>query len=98
MEKIIATVERPNGEIEQVDMMARGWISMNQRMFETMKKATAEAGKGNVLKIEWTHTKTNYAELAKKYNDFMNEGGGGYIPDMEKHPNFRRWEETEVFA
>lgn len=98
MEKIILTVKRPNGNIEEVDMMAKGWTSFNQQAFNQCKRNTAAAGRGEVLKAEWTYTRSNYAELERKYNRLMNEGGEGYCPDMRKHPEYKVWEETEVFC
>lgn len=95
--KIIATIERDNGDIETVDLSDR-FCGMTENLFRKIKDANKRNGRGDVLKIEHTYTVSNYAELEREYINGMLEGGEGYIPDMTKDPRFRTWEETKVFA
>lgn len=99
MISIIATIKRPNGNIENVDLKKKLGIGyFNKNLFAKMKAANRKAGSGEVLKVILTETATvsNLYELEKEYNDGVNEGGYGYIPDMTKDPRFKTWTEEKV--
>jgi hypothetical protein len=82
MYKVELTIVRPNGNTEISDITAR-FDAMTQPIFNKIKDATEKAGKGNVIEARWYHDVTNYAELAKKYNNLQNEGAEGFVPDPD---------------
>jgi len=97
--KIELTIKRTNGNVEKIDI-TKHHGSMNQRLFETIKKGTSEAGRGIVQKAEYTHYACNIQDLIKNYNNINNEGGEGYIPDPDYFkalPEFIDTEVTEIF-
>jgi len=95
--KVEATVKRENGNIEVVDL--KNYYAMNNILFAEIKKATAAAGRGNVLKITYTHAVSNANALRKRFNDLYNEGGEGYIPeDFTNDPEYKEWDKVEVFT
>lgn len=96
MNTIIATIKRPNGTIETVDLGSK-FLLMNDIIFRKIKESTAKAGRGELLKIECSGLASNVAELEKEYRREMLEGGEGYIPDMTKSPKYREWQVTQIF-
>ena len=50
--KVIITVERPNKEIEKVDVSSKFPVGLTDQLFEAVKKGTKEAGKGTCLSYE----------------------------------------------
>jgi len=67
---VIARVERPNGQIEEVNLTAAlGLKGMTQPLFEQIRRDTATAGKGNVLSYEirtdLTAAEEAYREVAR---------------------------------
>ncbi len=98
MAKNVVVIERPNGIVEHVDFTSKIPGAVTHQLVCVIREQNKKAGTGHVFKVIHTETKSNYAQLAKRYNDFMNEGGEGYVPDMTKHPEYRQWEEvTEIF-
>lgn len=49
MNKITMTIKRPEGHTETIDVTAKFENGINDFMFNRAKKATAEAGKGEIL-------------------------------------------------
>jgi hypothetical protein len=99
IKKIELTIKRENGETEIKDVTEK-FAAMTTGIFNQIKKATKDAGKGNVEKATITHIKNNISKLRREYNNLHNEGGEGYIPeDVEywtSNPSFKEWEETEI--
>ena len=97
MKKITLEIKRTNGEIEILDVTEK-FPTMQKSVFDKIKTATAEAGKGEVIKAVITEPKNNIKELVKKYNNLHNEGAEGFVPDSEEFwtslPDFKKWDET----
>jgi len=92
------TIKRTNGNVETVDVTSR-FGSLSQDLFNKIKKATKDGGKGDVLRATITHKLSNIQNLIKKYNDIHNEGGEGYLPPseyFEKMPEFKTWNDVKV--
>ena len=89
-------IRRPNGEIEILDVTKKFGM-INQFIFDNIKKSTADAGRGEVLKAIIKTEKSNMMKLRKEYNDLYNEGADGYMPDGEyfkKMSAYKEWTET----
>ena len=89
-------IERPNGEIEELDMSAK-FPHMNQSIFDKIKKSTADAGRGNVLRAIIEEEKSNINKLRREYNNLHNEGADGYIPENQyfiKLSSYKVWSES----
>lgn len=98
---ITATIKRPDGQIETVDLTAKFSDFMSAQIFAQIKGNTAAAGRGEVQEIKYTAKKTNLMALMRAYNNLYNEGADGFMPDASyftSHPKFKEWEETKVFA
>ena len=93
--KVYADVIRSNGAAETVDLSAK-FFGMNAYMASCIRQANAKVGT-KVVRIYRKVIKTNIAELECRYNDLMNEGGEGYIPDMTNSQNFRAEVVVEEF-
>lgn len=94
----VVVIERPNGTTENVDITSKLPGGVTHELVCIIREQNKKAGRGHVLKVIHTETKCNYQELVKNYNDLMNEGFEGYVPDMTNHPKYRTWEETtEIF-
>ncbi len=99
MTKIEVTVKRPAGNIEIVDI-SKMFGSMDLTRFNKLKKDTAAAKKGLLLKVEYSHMACNMMDLVKSYNNINNEGGEGYVPDPDYFkalPNYVETTVTEIF-
>ena len=95
MTKIELTIRRPNGNVETIDI-SKNFGSMNQEIFNQIKKQTKAGNGSDVLKATMTRKENNLYDLIKKYNDVNNEGGEGYIPDSEYFENIPEYSEKEV--
>lgn len=62
------TIKRPEGHTEIVDATAKFPGGLSQPMFEQIKKATREAGKGDCLSFETKHVDTR-TEAERFYSD-----------------------------
>ena len=88
-----ATIEikRPSGIIEILDLPQPHPGRMNQKgHFSKIYTSTKSAGKGEVLKITVktpSYITSNLDKLVREYNNLHNEGGEGYIPDIEYFKN-----------
>lgn len=62
---------------------------------DKIRKATANAGRGNVIKAMVTYACSNLDVLAHNYNNLYNEGAEGYIPydRLKKSSEYKAWEE-----
>ena len=99
MTKIELTIKRANGNVEKVDI-TKHHSSMNQILFNKIKKDTSDAGRGIIQKAEYTHTVCNLKSLMENYNNINNEGFDGYIPGADYFkalPEFVETEVTEIF-
>jgi len=63
---IILKIKRPNGQIEEVETK---FIGMNDILFAKIKKATADAGRGEVLSWAVVDTRTDEEKEAQKVRD-----------------------------
>ena len=94
--RIELEINRPNGQIETVDV-SKQFGMINTDILNKIRKATKEAGIGDVVKAVITEQKSNMMQLRKEYNNFHNEGGEGYIPDgdyFKALPSYKEWTET----
>lgn len=97
METTKLYIKRPNGNTEIVDVTER--FAMNRVILEKIKVATKAAGKGDVLKCEIERKRSNYQDLFRRWNNLHNEGGEGYVPEIEYFralPEYKEWTETET--
>lgn len=53
--KVIVEIKRPNGKVETVDI-SKNYAGMNDILFNRIKKATSEAGKGELLSYKVLET------------------------------------------
>lgn len=91
-------IKRPNGELEIVDV-TNVFAEMSSNTLYRIYTATKNAGKGEVISATTIQKKTNIQDLIKKYNNAMNEGGEGYVPEnsyFERQKAYREWDETTV--
>lgn len=91
-------IKRPNGELEIVDVTNR-FAAMSSNTLYRIYTATKNAGKGDVISATTIQKKTNIQDLIKKYNNVMNEGGEGYVPEnsyFERQKAYKEWVETTV--
>ena len=99
MTQIKLEIKRPEGNLEIVDVTKKFGL-MNKTIFNQIKKSTAEAGRGNVIKAITIIDKSNVMELRKQYNDLHNEGGDGYIPDeieyWKESPDYKEYQQIET--
>jgi len=89
-------VKRPDGRIETVSFNK---APISKALFARIKEETSKAGRGEVIEATIYKMRNNLQLLMKKYNDLHNEGGEGYMPEVEyfaKSPNFISWEEVET--
>jgi len=94
--RIELEINRPNGQIETVDV-SKQFGTINIDILNKIRKATKEAGRGDVVKAVITEQKSNMMQLRKEYNNLHNEGGEGYIPDgdyFKALPAYKEWTET----
>ena len=89
-------INRPNGQTEMVDVTAR-FPAMTDKVFATIRFETAKAGRGHVVRAIETALVSNYPELAKAYNNVVNEGCDGFVPDMTQHPKYKEWTVTKEY-
>lgn len=72
-------IKRPCGKIEVIDVSDK-FMSMNEQRFERIKKATRQAGKGEVLsynveKVEKTYSYTDEEMAERRYEEGMRVAG-----------------------
>lgn len=94
---ILVEIKRPSGEIETVDMT--GKVGFSDFYLQGSYKATLAAGRGEVLRFIKRETKSNLNALIKAYNDGMNEGGEGYVPDnafFKAKKEYKEWTEELI--
>lgn len=65
---VIITIKRPDGKTEEVDMSNK-FAGMNDILFSRIKKATAEAGKGECLSYRVDNTLTAEERAEVKAHD-----------------------------
>ncbi len=70
MTTITLTIERPEGHTEIVDLVAKGYTSMNDVLFARIKEATAKAGRGTVVSYSYEITRSD-AERERTDVDIM---------------------------
>lgn len=95
---IILEIKRPNGDVESVDVSNR-FSNINSHILYMIYTATKNAGKGEVISATTIQKRTNIEDLIKKYNNVMNEGGEGYVPEnsfFKRQKAYKEWEETTV--
>ena len=85
--KVYADVVRADGKAETVDLSSK-FCGMTAALAAQIRVANAKKGT-KVVRIYRKIIRTNIADLEKKYNNVVNEGGEGYIPDMTNSPSFR---------
>ena len=95
LNKVFADVIRANGKAETIDL-SKKFFGMNSEIADRLRSANAKVG-NKIVRIYRKVLKTNIAELERRYNNLMNEGGEGYIPDMTNHPALRAEVVTEIF-
>lgn len=96
-------VERPDGKIELITKNELG--SCPVHILAAIRKATKDAGRGNVIRAIITTECNNAVDIKTKaykaYNDLQNEGGEGYTPELTdeqllNYPDYRTWTEVRV--
>jgi len=99
MRTVELEVVRPNGETEIVDVSEK-FGTISSELVAKIRKATKEAGRGDVVKMTVTTKKNNVKKLMKEYNNLHNEGASGYTPDggyFTTSPDYKTWEETKEY-
>jgi len=92
-------IERPNGQIELIDISKDFKLGIREKVFSKIRKDTKAAGRGEVIEATETRRKSNLSVLIAKYNRTHNEGGYGYLPENEYFmalPEYKEWIETKV--
>ena len=95
LNKVYADVVRADGKAETVDLSAK-FCGMTAALAAQIREANSNKGT-KVVRIYRKVIKTNIAELERRYNNIVNEGGEGIIPDMTNHPALRAEVVTEEF-
>lgn len=95
LNKVFADVIRANGNAETIDL-SKKFFGMNDAIADRLRAANEKVGT-KIVRIYRKVIKTNIAELERRYNNLMNDGGEGYIPDMTNHPALRAEVVTEIF-
>lgn len=90
-------IERPNGTTETMDVTGK-FFGMTSGMLQKIREATAQAGRGNVVKAIVTDTKNNAGDLQDRWNRINNEGGEGYVPEIEYFKGLPEYEESVEVA
>lgn len=77
MKKTTIEIKRPNGEVEILDVSEKFTNGLTDGMFETIKKSTAEAGRGECLSynVEVTLSDEDKAAVEEdnKWNRFLSK-------------------------
>jgi hypothetical protein len=93
---IIVKVRRPCGKIEEIETKS---IPFSQKFLDKAYADTKAAGRGEILSLTNKQIVDNIGELRAKYNNIINEGGEGYIPDddyFKKMPTYKKSEYVKV--
>jgi len=100
MKTAIAEIKRPNGKIEIVELPQPHPSRMSAKgHFNALYTATKNAGRGEFLRVTVTETikgGSNIQSLIREYNDTHNEGGEGYLPEIEffeKMDTFKKYDD-----
>lgn len=100
--KVEIEIERPNGSMEIVDVTntpSGNLIAIEHAASANLakvRKATSDAGRGNVISATVTYDCDNLDELAHNYNNLHNEGAEGHIPyeTLKASASYKEWAET----
>lgn len=96
MKTITLKIKRPNNQIETIDVTDK-FPKLDQSLFDQIKKATKQAGKGDLINAEIKVRHSNIKTLVDNYNKTYNEGAEGYMPSEDyftSKPEFKTWYET----
>ncbi len=86
------TIKRTNGIIEIVTVPN----APNQTWLDLVYAKTKAAGAGEIIKMERTTLTSNIPQLVAEYNKLNNEGGEGYIPEVEYFMSLPDFKESTV--
>lgn len=95
LNKVYADVVRADGKAETVDLSAK-FCGMTAALAAQIRESNAKKGT-KVVRIYRKVIRTNISEIERRYNNVVNEGGEGYVPDMTNHPALRAEVFTEEF-
>jgi len=99
-EYMSVTVKRPNGKTEEKKFeLYNTPFPFSQNFVNRAYIAFKEMDRGELIKAEKVLYRNNLRELQEEYNDAMNEGGEGYVPDyhvFKNHRRFSEWTDNQV--